>query len=1262
MAAIISQSSGSVDWSYVKLKDISATGGATFSANNSIDNGNNTGWTINEYAGQDYYWVGDGGNWSDYENHWATTSGGSTMHTDYPNSLDDVYFDENSFTIEGQTVIQDIEGGTSFGNMDWTGALNSPSLSSSYSFNLKAHGSVIFIDGMSRDLYGFDVLGNETGQLLDMSGSGSITFLSIQGEGEYDLLSDISVGVFTQRSGTVNYNGVSIDCSIDFDLGHNELVANFGSATITCRDFTHNSSSSTITGTPSLTVERNFEGNGVQFYEVTLSGSGNVLGSNTFEILQIQPGVNTILDAGETQTINQTLTLQGTKSSPISLSSDEAGTQSSISVSSGTIDAIYLTLKDINATGGATFNATQTLDNGNNTGWNITGLTALDYYWVGDGGSWSDFENHWATTSGGSTMHTDAPGVLDKVYFDANSFTLTDQTVTVDGGDISFHDMDWTGVTNNPSFDSDGNGLNVYGSMDFDPSVSIQLNDVYFVSTEAETITLQDDEPGTSAYFYFTGSGSWTFNSGFTVRELHQYSGDIDINGNKVLVDFRTDFFGEDAKTMTLGASDFFTRSLSIGSASNLTFDGSNSFISSSSSFSTLGGSDNTFSFNEFTFTRYNSTDEGILSADMTFNKLTFEANTDIELRAGITITTNELIAVGTADDPITIISQTEGTTATISQASGTVDAYYLELQDITATGGATFNAFSSIDNGNVSGWTFNRLSQTIDFTDIPDMPLDAPDFELEATATSGLPVSFEVISGNVELVGDGSTVSILGGGPVQIQARQAGNIDYDPAPSVVKSFTVTKLGQTIVFEELASKTVLDEDFELEATGGGSGNPVTFTSSNLDVATVTGSLVSIIGEGSTTITASQAGNDDYDAAADVEQVLTVTKPLQVIVFGEIPDRKLTDPDFELSATGGDSGNPVTFSSSDITIAEIDGNTVSILGAGTVTITASQAGNENYEPAEDVERTFTVYDPSQSIEFGELESVSYGDAAFNLTATASSELEVMYLSSDEDVAQVSGSLVTIVGVGTTTITAYQDGDEIFDHADEVTQDLVVNPAILSVTAEDKTKVYGDANPTLTVVYDGFVNNEDESVLNTEPTVNTEADATSVVGEYSITLQGGSADNYELERIEGVLEVTKRDLTAVADDQFMREGDFVPELTISYVGLVNNDSGSDIDIPPAISTTASSASPIGEYPITLAGGEDNNYLIVERIEGTLIVDKALGTDINELLEVSFYPNPVSGFLTVQSDGKMRNLEIRSLDGRLIGNYTINQNKKI
>ncbi len=81
---------------------------------------------------------------------------------------------------------------------------------------------------------------------------------------------------------------------------------------------------------------------------------------------------------------------------------------------------------------------------------------------------------------------------------------------------------------------------------------------------------------------------------------------------------------------------------------------------------------------------------------------------------------------------------------------------------------------------------------------------------------------------------------------------------------------------------------------------------------------------------------------------------------QSITFDTIETKTYGDPSFELIAVGGESGNPIQYLSSNSDIATIDGNTVTIVGAGKVEITASQEGNEQYYPAEDEVQTLTIH--------------------------------------------------------------------------------------------------------------------------------------------------------------------------------------------------------------------------------------------------------------------------------------------------------------
>ena len=76
----------------------------------------------------------------------------------------------------------------------------------------------------------------------------------------------------------------------------------------------------------------------------------------------------------------------------------------------------------------------------------------------------------------------------------------------------------------------------------------------------------------------------------------------------------------------------------------------------------------------------------------------------------------------------------------------------------------------------------------------------------------------------------------------------------------------------------------------------------------------------------------------------------VTLQVQTITFGELPEKTYGDGDFTVTATGGDSGNPIVFTSDDPTMATCggtNGSTITIVGAGTCNITATQAGNDNY---------------------------------------------------------------------------------------------------------------------------------------------------------------------------------------------------------------------------------------------------------------------------------------------------------------------------
>ena len=172
-------------------------------------------------------------------------------------------------------------------------------------------------------------------------------------------------------------------------------------------------------------------------------------------------------------------------------------------------------------------------------------------------------------------------------------------------------------------------------------------------------------------------------------------------------------------------------------------------------------------------------------------------------------------------------------------------------------------------------------------------------------------------------------------------------------------------------------------------------------------------------------------------------------------------------------------------------------------------------------------TFTTTKLSQTITFDYLPNPTYGDAPFKIHARSSSGLPVTFNSSDPTVATVTDSTVTILKAGTTDITAMQKGNATYDSADNYIQTFYVDKATLTVTADNKTRKIGVANPVFTFSYLGFVKGENASVIKTPPVASCDATPSSQAGDYYIDLSGGDADNYDFSFISGILTITSSD---------------------------------------------------------------------------------------------------------------------------------------
>ncbi|MGB8259588.1 MAG: MBG domain-containing protein, partial [Terracidiphilus sp.] len=289
---------------------------------------------------------------------------------------------------------------------------------------------------------------------------------------------------------------------------------------------------------------------------------------------------------------------------------------------------------------------------------------------------------------------------------------------------------------------------------------------------------------------------------------------------------------------------------------------------------------------------------------------------------------------------------------------------------------------------------------------------------------------------------------------------------------------------------------------------------------------------------------------------------------------------------------------------------------------------------------------------------------------------------------------NNSTLTVTGAGTIQVQACQAGNTNYTAATCVTKSIVVNPAVLTVTADNKTMPYGGPLPSLTDSITGFVNGDTSTVVGGTATMTTTATTTSPAGGYPISFatKNLTASNYTFNYVNGTLTVqqaagaitwptpapitygspltpTQLDavatcagntvpgtyvytpalstilnsgaqtlrvtftptdtascpvesttvplqvnpavLTVTADNKTMPYGGPLPSLTDSITGFVNGDTSAVVSGTATLSTTATTSSPAGAYPITFATKNltASNYTF-NYVPGTLTVQQGTG----------------------------------------------------
>ncbi|MFH0873712.1 MAG: MBG domain-containing protein [Candidatus Komeilibacteria bacterium] len=210
---------------------------------------------------------------------------------------------------------------------------------------------------------------------------------------------------------------------------------------------------------------------------------------------------------------------------------------------------------------------------------------------------------------------------------------------------------------------------------------------------------------------------------------------------------------------------------------------------------------------------------------------------------------------------------------------------------------------------------------------------------------------------------------------------------------------------------------------------------------------------SIFDFGSTTVTC-KAADTSGNLAEPVSFTVTVAlSPVnQTITFNPLADKTYGEPDFLVIATAS-SGLEVSFVATGS--CSILNNNVHITGAGSCTIVVQQFGDADYNPAPDVSRTFNVNKAAASVTLGSLSQI-YDSAPKSATATTEpSGLTVDFI--------YDGSATTPTNAGSYAVVATIND---LNYSGSASGTLVILPTTITITADAKSKLYGEADPALT----------------------------------------------------------------------------------------------------------------------------------------------------------------------------------------------------
>lgn len=674
-----------------------------------------------------YWWPSGGtgtstGNWNSTTN-WSSSSA-SYVSTTAPTSTDNANFGSYSgasaFTVTVSTLTEVCANLViNNSNMTWAGSAGSAGIT--------IYGGVTVTAFASRTFNGTITFSTANSVILNF---GSMTFTSstftFNGGGTWTLGSALTNAAgITLVSGTLdtsssgNYSLTTTGIS----LGAGTKALNLNASTVTLSattpvsflssstGFTFNAGTSQINCS---STSPTFDGGNFTFYNVTFTSTSittcSITGTNTFNNLRFSgratTGLSTITFSNN-QTINGSLTVVApttSGSSRYNFQSNVFGFPRTISVS-GSASFTDTDFRDI-TNSGTTWTGTRLGDAGGNSG--ITFDTPKTVYWnLAGSNNWN--ANGWATSSTGTPATTNFPLAQDTAIFTDTS-PVASSTITLNVA-YNLPTIDFSGRSNTLTFATGTISPIAYGSITLSSAITLTGTGTITWRHRSGTATITSVGRTWTQRLAFACIGATTeFGDAFSSTNTltHSYGTLTNTTYNITATTFdsnnsntRALNLGSGTWTMTAGGG---TSVWTVATTTGLTLNSGNSTISLTSATA------KTF----YAFGTYYNINQGgagtlTINGTSTFNNITNTIQpTTILFTSATTYTFQNFSLSGTSGNLVTIITNTSGSFATITKSSGTVSCDYLSIQDIHATGGASWYAgTNSTDVSGNLGWIF---------------------------------------------------------------------------------------------------------------------------------------------------------------------------------------------------------------------------------------------------------------------------------------------------------------------------------------------------------------------------------------------------------------------------------------------------------------------------------------------------------------------------------------------------------------------------